>query len=181
MRWKGILHATVAITALSSGLAGCAALPLAVVAGSLMDAGGGVLVKTGTEYTASGTVRRTFNLSADQVHAAVLESFARAQIAVTHDQPSAKRDLIVATTQHRKVRVQITPLTPALTALELDVKRNFFASDKATASEILAETEQVVAERTVVAAADEPAIGTAVSAARPTRPEAASAQRRRGR
>jgi len=150
---------------LAVGVGGCAALPLAVVAGSLMEAGGGVIVKTGTEYTASGAVRRTFNLPIEQVHAAVLESFTRAQVVVTRDQASPKRQVIVASTQHRKVYVELLPLTPILTTLELDVKRNVLASDKATASELLAETEQVVAERSVLAMAPELSSETTVSAA----------------
>jgi len=132
-------------------LQGCAAIPLAVVAGSLFDAGGGVLVKTGTEYTASGTARRTFNVSLDEVHASVLETFRRAQITVSHDEASAKRQFVTGNMQGRKVRVRLIPLTPVLTSMELDVKRNVLASDKATASELLAETEQVVTERTTVA------------------------------
>jgi hypothetical protein len=88
-------------------LPGCAAIPLAVVAGSLLEAGGGVLVKTGTEYSSSGTVRRTFNLPVDQVHAAVLETFRRAQIPVIRD--------VAGTMEHRKVRVDLLPLTPVLT------------------------------------------------------------------
>ena len=60
----------------------------------LLDLGGGVIVKTATEYSASGTVYRTFSLPVAQVHAAVLETFRRAQITVTRDDASSERDRI---------------------------------------------------------------------------------------
>jgi hypothetical protein len=160
MRGHEAITGAIASAALAGALGGCAALPLAVVAGSLLDAGGGVIVKTGTEYTASGAVRRTFNMPVDQVHAAVLETFARAQIPVTRDEASAKRHVVRGAAQHRKIYVELLPLTPVLTSLELVVKRNLLASDKATASELLARTELVIGERTP--AADAPALARAV-------------------
>ncbi len=153
----------VAIFAL--GLHGCAAIPLAVVAGSLLEAGGGVLVKTGTEYTSNGSVLRTFNVPVEQVHAAVLETLTKAQITITRDEASARRHRIAGIAYHRTVRVELFPLTPVLTALEIVVKRNVLASDKATASELLAETELVVAAQT--AAAERAAAAEAITAEAP--------------
>ena len=144
-------YGTLQIALLALALQGCAAIPLAVFAGSLVDAGGGVLVKTGTEYSASGTARRTFNLSSDDVHTAVLETFQHAEITVTRDEPRKNGRTILGATQGRKIRVRLFTLTPVLTAMELDVKRNLLASDKATASELLAENEHVLAERSTVA------------------------------
>lgn len=135
-----------ALAALVVALQGCAAIPLAAVVTPMLEAGGGVLVKTGTEYTASGTVYRTFTLPIDEVHAAVLEAFRRTQVTLEEDEVSVKGEQLVGTTQHRTVRVQLTPLTPVLTSMELAVKRNLLASDKATTSELLAQTESVLAE-----------------------------------
>ena len=133
-------------------LSGCAALPLAAVAGPLLDVGGGALVKTGTEYSANGTARRTFRLPSAEVHTAVLETFRRAEIPVARDETARDgHQKIVGQAHGRTVRVRIVSLTPVLTAMELDVKRNLLASDAATASELLAETEQVIGEETVVA------------------------------
>ena len=141
-----------AVAVLGPSLQGCAAVPLAIVAGSLLEAGGSVIVKTGTEYTASGTARRTFNAPAGQVHAGVLEAFSRAQIMVVRDHAALPRHRIDGIMRGRRVRVDLLPLTPMLTAMTLDVKRNAFASDKATASELLALVEHVVGEVVVAAA-----------------------------
>jgi hypothetical protein len=134
-------------------LQGCALLPVAAVGTFLIEAGGGALVKTGTEYTASGLAIRTFAIPAADVRAATLTTFARTQVAVVDDDVS-KKGIITVTGEapRRKVRVRLTPLTPTLTQMELHVKRNILASDKATASELLAETERTLAENPVFAA-----------------------------
>lgn len=153
MRRHQLSRTIVCTLVLIPGLSGCAALPL--VAGSLLDAGGGVLVKTGTEYTASGAVYRTFQMPAEDLHAAVLATMERAQIPVTRDEGPAERRRIAGSARHRDVRVELLALTPALTSMEVVAKRNLFASDKATASEIIAQTAHFVAERSALASAGE--------------------------
>jgi hypothetical protein len=53
--------------------------------------------------------------------------------------------------------VKLQPLTPVLTAMELGVKRNILASDKATASELLAQTEQILVPENPPSASEAPA------------------------
>jgi hypothetical protein len=150
--------ATTAVAGAVLAVQGCAAIPLAVIAGSLLEAGGSVIVKTGTEYTASGTAVRTFTVPVDDVHAGVRAAFERVQILVVREQRTAKRHRIEGRMQGRKVRVELLPLTPTLTAMTLDVKRNAFASDKATGSELLAQVERAVNERVAAAPAEPPAV-----------------------
>jgi hypothetical protein len=128
-------------------LHGCAAIPVAAVAGGLFEAGGGALVKTGTEYTASGTALRTFRIPIHDVHTAALEACDRTAITVRKDEWSSKGTVIVGEAEHRMVHIELIRLTPMLTSMELVVKRNLLASDKATASELLAQTELVLTEK----------------------------------
>ena len=131
---------------------GCAAIPLAAVSGAVLQTGGGALLKTGTEYTASGVVRRTFTIPVEDVHAAVVEVFCRADLTLDSDETAKDgRRAMVSDAEHRTVRVRLTPLTHSLTSMELVVKRNFLASDKATASELVAQTEQALAENPALA------------------------------
>jgi hypothetical protein len=139
--------------ALAGGLAwalllqGCALLPVAALGSALLEAGGGALVKTGTEYTASGLAIRTFAIPAVDVQAATLRTFDRTRVALVKDEVSETGQItILGEAPHRKVRVRLNPLTPTLTQMELRVKRNILASDKATASELLAETERTLAQ-----------------------------------
>jgi len=134
-------------------LQGCALLPVAAVGTFLLEAGGGALVKTGTEYTANGLAIRTFAIPAVDVRAATLTTFSRTQVALVEDEVSKKGTITIAgETPYRKIRVRLNPLTPTLTQMELRVKRNILASDKATASELLAETERTLAENPAFAA-----------------------------
>ena len=137
-------------------LQGCAAIPLAALVGSALSLGGEVVVKAGTSYAANGTAYRTFPLPIADVHAAVLEALQRIDVGVKRDETSKKGEIdLDGATEHRKIRVRLTSLTGTLTAMELVVKRNILASDKATASELLAQIEQVLAETAkVVHAAD---------------------------
>jgi hypothetical protein len=80
----------------------------------------------------------------EQVRWGVREAFVRTQVNVTRDGATADGDHIVGETNGRSVTVQLLPLTPVLTSMQLDVKRNLLASDKATASLLLSETEKVL-------------------------------------
>jgi hypothetical protein len=175
-------RATCALAAtLAVLLHGCAAVPFAVLGGFLVQAGGGAVVKTGTEYRAGGVAYRTFAIPMADVHAAVLEGFRRTGIVVAKDETSKKGELTVeGCMQWRSVRVYLTPLTPALTAMKLVVKRNVLMGDKATASELVGQTERVLRENPAFA----PlllGIGTArgprVYATRPIRPYQTLARR----
>jgi hypothetical protein len=61
------IRRAVGVAVVAAGLHGCAAIPLALIAAPLLNVSGEVLVKTGTEYSASGTVYRTFALPMEQV------------------------------------------------------------------------------------------------------------------
>ena len=128
-------------------LHGCAAIPVAAVAGAVLEAGGGAIVKTGTEYTRSGKVRRTFSNPIEDVHVALLEAFRRTDITIKTDERGKDGYRIAAEATQRKIDVKLLRLSDALTVFELNVKRNFLASDKATVSELLAQTEKVLDER----------------------------------
>jgi len=132
--------------ALTVGLHGCAALPLTVVGGSVLGAGTGAIVKTGTEYTIGGSLERTFTIPKNAVRFAVLEAFDRAGVNLSADKVSGDREEFKGDLQHRKVRISLTPFSESLTRVTLSVERNFFLKDRATSSELLEQIEQVLAE-----------------------------------
>jgi len=125
---------------------GCAALPLAALGGAALESGAGAVVKTGTEYTTGGTAYRTFTIPQNAVRAAVLEAFDRAGVTVKDENEKGDDERIIGELHKRTVRVRLTPLSPSLTAMTLIVKRNWFAKDRATTSELLEQVEQVLSE-----------------------------------
>jgi hypothetical protein len=125
-------------------LHGCAALPVAAVGGAVLSSGAGAIVKTGTEYTTTGTARRTFTVPINAVRAAVLEAFDMAGVEVRED--ARDGDEIVGDLNQRTVKVRLTPFSHSLTGMTLVVKRNALMNDRATSSELLEQIEQVLAE-----------------------------------
>src|SRR2546428_221399 len=127
-RWISGLAVTVIVIAASATLQGCAA-PLALMGGAALESGTGSIVKTGTEATMGGTVRRTFTIPMDDVHAGVLKAFERTDIRVKKDDLSDKGRKMFATAEHRKVNVKLTPISRSLTLMTLAVKRNIISKD----------------------------------------------------
>ena len=134
-----------AVATLAVLLQGCAALPLAVVGGSMLQAGTGAVVKSGTEYTMGGAARRTLTVPANAVRAAVLEAFDRVGAQVARDEEADDGMRLRGQLDRRTVDVRLTPLSPSLTTMTLVVKRNLFVKDRATASEILEQIEEALA------------------------------------
>jgi hypothetical protein len=75
----------------------------------------------------------------------MLESFQRLQIDVGKDEASEHGRQLEATAGSRTIDVSLERITPALTRVRLAVKQSFFRRDRATASEIIAQTEHSLA------------------------------------
>lgn len=139
----------IAALVLACGLEGCALFPLAAVGGAALNASGGAITR-GTEYTMGGTARRTFTSPIEDVHAAILETFERTAIRVAKDETSDDGRRLVGEAERRTVKIELTSLTPTLTSMKLLVKRNILLKDRATASELVTQTEHALADRSGV-------------------------------
>lgn len=97
----------------------------------------------GTEYSLAGSACRTFARPLDEVASEVCTALGHLAIPVQRDwEGEDDRRQLAATARDRRIEITLTPLTPATTALELVVKRGLFGRDRATASEIIAQTER---------------------------------------
>jgi len=141
---KRHLVALVLLAAVAA-LPGCAALALPALGAAAVSAGAGSVVKASTEYTLTGVAYRTFSAGIDDVRAALLESFERLQLDVQKDEVSEHGRELEATADRRTIDVSLERITPALTRVRLAVKQPFFRRDRATASEIIAQTEHSLA------------------------------------
>jgi hypothetical protein len=150
-RRVGAAGGIVSVLALAVGLQGCALFPLAALGGAALSTGGSTVAKVGTEYAGDGSALRTFTLPLDDVHAAILDTFERTAIRVERDEASDDGRRLVGEAAHRRVKIWLTALTPTLTAMKIVVKRNILMKDKATASELLGQTEVALADRASLA------------------------------
>ena len=133
-------------------LQGCAALPLAALGGAVLESGAGAVVKTGTEYTMSGSARRTFSIPINAVRAGVLQAFERTGVIIEPPEEPGDDNAIHGRLAHRTVGIRLTAFSESLTGMTLVVKRNFFMKDRATTSELLEQIEQAIAENPAFAA-----------------------------
>ena len=155
--WLGV-----AIVVVAMGSSGCAAIGLTGVAlgAGLFNAGASAAVRAGTEMTRGGVLFRTFTLSQDELRTAVGDTLAAMEIAVLRDELQESGDrVIVAQAKDRDIEVKLQPVTRTVTRLRLVVSEGPFRRDRATAAEIVEQTERVVDARLVTRAAR----GTAAS------------------
>ena len=146
--------AGLAAAALAAALEGCVLFPLAAVGSAVMSATESAISK-GTEYTTAGTARRTFMYPIDDVHRAVVETFERAGLRLERDEVADQSRRLVGEAEHRTVKIELTPLTPTLTTMRLVVKRNILLKDKATATELVEQTERALGDEALAQTGDD--------------------------
>jgi hypothetical protein len=118
-------------------LTGCVAAPL--LAPAAFNAGGD-LVKAGT-VRLGGATYRTFSLPLAEVHQATLKTLDGLGFAPPEEKTVEERMILYAHGVDRTVRIDLQPITPAMTQMRVFVRKKSLAKDLATASELVAQTE----------------------------------------
>jgi hypothetical protein len=121
------------------GLQGCAGAGL-----TLFGVGAGTAAGTGTSYTLDGIAYRTFTASIDDVRRATATSLKRMDIRVKTDQATDSGRSIVALAGDRTVKIELEKLTARTTRIRVTAKQNAVFRDRATAGEIIAQTERAL-------------------------------------
>ena len=120
-------------------LNGCAAIALA-----LLGAGAGVATEQAVSYTLRGTASRTLTAPLPNVRRATYSAFRRMGIKVEGQQKIEHSEFITATGKNRKIEVTLEPITSKSTRMSTVAKRGFFLRDRATATEIILQTESII-------------------------------------
>ena len=136
------LAALLVIVAL--GLSGCVALAPAALSSAALSGGASSLAKAGTEFTMSGGAARTFSSPLKDVYEAVHETFQRLEITVTEESFDGGEVEIHGVAIDRTFAVKLEPITPTLTQMKLTVRAHAIGKDRATAAELISQTEQVL-------------------------------------
>jgi hypothetical protein len=135
-------HAII-VLALSGAIAlatqGCSAVGL-----SVFGAGAGVAGSTGTSYTLDSVAYRTFTMSTDDMRRATLAALKRMDIKVQTDEAKPDGPHLVAQAGDRTVDIELERLTSRTTRMRVSVKHGWIFRDRATAGEIIAQTEHSV-------------------------------------
>jgi hypothetical protein len=140
------LRPLVMLACLLPFLSGCAAVGL-----TLFGVGAGVSTGTAVSYTLDGTAYRTFTASLPKVETAALAALNRMGITVktkeaTNKDKTEQGKLIYASGADRDIEVELEAISPKTTRIRTVAKQGTFFRDRATATEIILQTEKVLNE-----------------------------------
>ena len=124
---------------------GCAGAGL-----TLLGVGAGTAAGTSTAYTLDGIAYRTFTAPLDDVRRATSRSLKRMDMPVKTDQATDAGRSIVALANERTVTIELEKLTAQTTRMRVTAKHGAVFRDRATAGEIIAQTERALDDQPAV-------------------------------
>lgn len=136
------MKATIAMGLLAlavAGLGGCAGVGLA-----LFGVGAGISGGTGVNYTLDSVAYKTFAASEPELRAATLRTLKRMAIDVTENEATESGRQITATAGDRTVDIELDRITSKTSRMRVNVKKNWILRDRATAGEIIVQTEKTL-------------------------------------
>lgn len=120
-------------------LSGCAAVGL-----TLFGVGAGVATGTSVAYTLDGIAYRTFTAPLPQVESATRTALDRMGIKVDSSANTDQGRAIRATSYDREIEIELERVSPKTTRIRTVAKQGVFFKDRATAGEIIFQTEKVL-------------------------------------
>jgi len=120
-------------------LSGCASVAL-----TLFGVGAGVTTGTSVAYTMDGIAYRTFTVPLPQVESATRTALDRMGIKVDSTAAIDQGKAIRATSNDREIEIELERVSPKTTRIRTLAKQGFFFKDRATATEIIIQTEKVL-------------------------------------
>ena len=144
------MYLAIALVVLALGTSGCVALP--ALGAAAASGGASTVVKAGTDYTFGGAAARTFSAPLNEVHDVAIGTLQRLGVTVTEEEKTAAGVAVLrGEAFERKVSVTLEPVTPAMTRVTIGVRAGI-ARDRATAAELLAQTERALESRAPIRA-----------------------------
>lgn len=123
----------------SAVLSGCAAIGL-----TLFGVGAGVTAGTAVSYTLDGIAYRTFTAPLSQTETATLTALNRMGIVVEAREKTEQGKRILAKGTDREIEIELEPLSLKSTRIRTVAKQGIFFKDRATATEIIIQTEKAL-------------------------------------
>jgi hypothetical protein len=127
---------------------GCPAVGLA-----LFGVGAGVAGGTGVSYTLDSIAYKTFTASEKQLQAATVKTLNRMAMDLKENQATESGRQLTALAGDRTVEIELDRITAKTSRMRVNVKQGWFFKDRATAAEIIVQTERTLEEEPVPATA----------------------------
>jgi hypothetical protein len=129
-------------------LSGCA------VGLSLLGAGAGMLADRSMDHILTSTASKTFPVPLEEARTAMLHSITQMELVVDSFDRTESGYAVHGLANNRRVEIELEQLSAQVTRMRVDVKRNFFQRDRATADSIVEQTEWILSQ---INQADQPA------------------------
>jgi hypothetical protein len=124
---------------------GCAAVGL-----TFLGVGAGITGGTGVSYTLDSIAYKTFTAPEEGLRTATLRTLKRMDMPVQEDEPTQSGRTITAAAGDRTVQIELDRLTRTTSRMRVNVKQGWFFRDRATAAEIIVQTERTLDEDAVL-------------------------------
>ncbi len=111
---------------------------------TLFGVGAGVTAGTSVSYTLDGIAYRTFTASLPQVESATRTALDRMGIKIDSTAKTEQGKAIKATTNDREIEIELEMVSSKTTRIRTVAKQGIFFKDRATAGEIIFQTEKVL-------------------------------------
>ncbi len=126
-------------------LGGCAGVGLA-----LFGVGAGISGGTGVNYTLDSIAYKTFATSEPELRAATLKTLKRMAIDVKENEATESGRQMTAIAGDRTVDIELDRITPRTSRMRVNVKQGWILRDRATAGEIIVQTEKTLDKHILV-------------------------------
>lgn len=120
-------------------LSGCEPIAL-----TLFGIGAGVTTGTSVSYTIDGYAYRTFTAPISEVEGATRTALNRMGIKVAASAKTEQGKALSARTSDRDIEIELERVSPRTTRIRTVAKQGIFFKDRATATEIIYQTERVL-------------------------------------
>ena len=120
-------------------LSGCAAVGM-----TLFGVGAGVATGTSVSYTLDGIAYRTFTAPISQVEGATRTALDRMGIKIEGTSKTEQGKAIKAISNDRQIEIELEMVSPKTTRIRTVARQGLFFKDRATATEIIMQTERVL-------------------------------------
>jgi hypothetical protein len=139
MKNHRILFQAICLFSSVSLLSGCAAVGM-----TLFGVGAGVTTGTAVSYTLDGIAYRTFAAPLPEVEKATRSALNRMGIPIQETAKIDQGKSIKATAADREIEIELEVVSSRTTRMRTVAKQGIFFKDRATAGEIIYQTEKVL-------------------------------------
>ena len=95
------------------------------------------------EYLVTGAVTKTVSYDFGRIKRALLVALCKMKIDVNEARPVEDGEEIFATAEELEIKIQLKEITPSVTRISVKAEKNLLNRDKATAQEILQQTNKI--------------------------------------